>query len=42
MQKGHKRLFMLLLILTALFICGFSATTAHAAGLKDERKNVLY
>ena len=34
MQKGHKRLVMLLLILTALFICGFSATTANAAGFK--------
>lgn len=42
MQKGHKRLFMLLLILTALFICGFSATTAHAAGFKKMNGKTYY
>lgn len=42
MQKGHKRLFMLLLILTALFICSFSATTAHAAGFKKMNGKTYY
>lgn len=42
MQKGHKRLFMLLLILTALFICGFSATTANAAGFKKMNGKTYY
>ena len=42
MQKGHKRLVMLLLILTALFICGFSATTANAAGFKKMNGKTYY